>query len=125
MVTATSGPNPSRLKLVRNPVAGRLAPALYPTLPLNCRRLRPNSEVASAKAVPRSDCEEVPPSDPGSPADTFNMPYVSEKALSPTGLSLGSEGLSGRNRRIGRVEVEAFRVHFQSSLMSAPWPGAA
>src|SRR5580700_10991369 len=87
--------------------------------PAKRTRLDPKTEVASAKAVPRSswlpDVKDSP-----SPAETRNNPVVSEK-IEPDELFVELD--TGRNRSTGRVACEDRRTHFQSSLINVPRDG--
>src|SRR5665213_2633970 len=127
MVTTTSGLEPSALareKLVRIPAPGNPElPALM--LPLSCTRAEPASEVAIAKAVPKSCCDPRAKDSP-SPAESSRPPVVWLKRAdteSDSGVEAFRGLSSGRNRNTGRVACEVRRTHFQSSVIRVP--GAA
>ncbi len=76
MVTFTSGlaPEVSRLKLVRKPAVGMPVCDAYPTFPLTASWFDPKTEVASAKAVPRSAVLPTLDKTPTSPVDNRTKP---------------------------------------------------
>src|SRR5579864_8326034 len=92
----------------------------YPRLPLNCTRLVPYSDVASANAVPRSSALPVVKDSP-SLAETFTSAVVSEN-IEPEGRVDALEE-TGSRRSTGRVDWEERSTHFQSSLISVPRAG--
>ena len=84
--------------------------------------LLPNSDVASANAVPKSASLPTLELNGPSPAETYRMPRVPEKIA--VRLELADVSLANASpvkRSTGRVGEALRSTHFQSSLIRAPF----